>query len=509
MLSIALRSARLSSAGLPLIVKAQPLQALKDDAHAGQKALGVKDGVELARRECAALIGLESLAKALPRLAPLHLCPRGHGALLHDLVGILAREARVHKGQQHLGREDEPPRPVEVGAHLLWVEHQAVYDADKTLEHVVEGDEGIRLGDALGRGVTDVTLMPEGDVVEGYLRVGLDDAREATDLLHRDGVALVGHGRRTLLPLLERFLGLEGVGLLEAADLSRDALAGGRDGREHARQEGMVVAGDDLRGERVDGKTQPLTDVSLDARVDARVAAHRARDRAAGDALPGVDKTVEVTPQFPGPGAKLHAKGHGLGVDAMRAPHAERVFLLKGATPTDPAKCPAILDEDICGLRELVAQGSVAKVRARHAVVDPSTGLGAILRDIRVHVGAHVGEKGDDVVVGYGLYLVYLVLVKGGVLANPGGLLARDADLAQLGMGLAGKDLDFLPDGVLVLEREDVAHLGARVAIDHGIPFMRGAAGQRARAWPYTSGFHHSEPTPRERQRYQTIGVRS
>ena len=44
-----------------------------------------------------------------------------------------------------------------------------------------------------------------------------------------------------------------------------------------------MVAGDDLRGERVDGKPQPLADVSLDARVDARVAAHRTRDRAAGD----------------------------------------------------------------------------------------------------------------------------------------------------------------------------------------------------------------------------------
>ena len=59
---------------------------------------------------------------------------------------------------------------------------------------MVERDEAIGLGDALGRGVRNVTLVPQGDVVEGNLRVGLHDARQAADLLHGDGVALVWHG---------------------------------------------------------------------------------------------------------------------------------------------------------------------------------------------------------------------------------------------------------------------------------------------------------------------------
>ena len=69
--------------------------------------------------------------------------------------------------------------------------------------------------------------------------------------------------------------------------------------------------------------------------------------------------------------------------------------------------------------------------------------------------------------VGHGLDGVDLVLVEVRVLADPGGLLARDADLAHLGVRLTGQDLNLLPDAVLVLQGEDVAHLRTGVAIDH------------------------------------------
>ena len=151
----------------------------------------------------------------------------------------------------------------------------------------------------------------------------------------------------------------------------------------------------------------------------------------------------------------------------MGAADAEGVLLLEGAALADLAELPAVLDEDVGGLDELVAQGGVAEVGGGHAVVDPAGGLGLTGGHVGVDVGAHVGEEGDDVVVGHGLDLVDLLLVEGGVLADPGGLLLGDAALAQLGVGLAGQDLNLLPDGVLVLQREDVSHLGAGVAIDH------------------------------------------
>ena len=120
--------------------------------------------------------------------------PGCHSVLLHNGVRVLAGDARVDEGEQYLGREDEAAGLIEVGHHAGGIQLQAVDNADEALEHVVEGDEAIGLGDALGRGVRNVTLVPQGDVIEGNLGVGLHDARQTADFLHGDGVALVRHG---------------------------------------------------------------------------------------------------------------------------------------------------------------------------------------------------------------------------------------------------------------------------------------------------------------------------
>ena len=52
-------------------------------------------------------------------------------------------------------------------------------------EQVVGEDGGVGEDDALGGGVGDVALVPEGDVLEGGLGVGADDAGEAGDLFAR------------------------------------------------------------------------------------------------------------------------------------------------------------------------------------------------------------------------------------------------------------------------------------------------------------------------------------
>ena len=210
-----------------------------------------------------------------------------------------------------------------------------------------------------------------------------------------------------------------------------------------------------------------LADVLLDERLDGAVGAHRAGDGAKRHVLARIDKTVEVALELPGPGAKLHAKGHGLGVNAVRAANAEGLALLEGAALADLAKLANVLDDEIAGLRELVAEGRVAEVGAGHAVVDPAAGLGVALGHVGVDVAAHVGEEGDDVVVGDSLDGINLLLVELRVRANPGGLLLGDANLAKLGLGLAGQHLNLLPHGVLVLEGEDVAHLRTGIAINH------------------------------------------
>ena len=154
-------------------------------------------------------------------------------------------------------------------------------------------------------------------------------------------------------------------------------------------------------------------------------------------------------------------------MDAVGAANAQGLALFKGAAAADLAQLADVFDNDIGSLDQLIAQGGVAQIGAGHAVVHPAAWLGLALGHLGVDILSHIGEERDNVMVGDGLDGVNLFFVELGVLANPRGLFARDANLAHLGVGLAGEHFDLLPDGVLVLKGEDVSHFGASVAVDH------------------------------------------
>ena len=130
--------------------------------------------------------------------------------------------------------------------------------------------------------------MPKGDVVKGNLCVCLHHARKAADLLHGDGVALMGHSGAALLALAERLFGLEGIGLLQVTDLGCNTLAGGCGGGKNTGEIRMVVTGDNLRGQRIVNQTQVLADVLLDKRVDGAVGSHRTGNGAKGHVLTSI-----------------------------------------------------------------------------------------------------------------------------------------------------------------------------------------------------------------------------
>ena len=156
----------------------------------------------------------------------------------------------------------------------------------------------------------------------------------------------------------------------------------------------------------------------------------------------------------------------------MSAAGTERVALLKGATLANLAELLDVLDDQVAGLGELVAQGRVAQIGAGHAIVNPAAGLGVALGNIGIDVFLHVGQEGNDVVARDFLDLIDLRLLKVGMVADPLGLVFGNTDLAELRLGLAGQNLDLLPNGVLVLEGEDVSHLRAGIAIDHSGSFL-------------------------------------
>ncbi len=103
------------------------------------------------------------------------------------------------------------------------------------------------------------------------------------------------------MALTERLLGLERISLLQIADLGRDALAGGRCSGKHAGEVGVVIAADDLRGQRIVDQAQVLADVLLDKRLDGAVRADSARDGTEGNILAGVLKTIQIALELPGP----------------------------------------------------------------------------------------------------------------------------------------------------------------------------------------------------------------
>lgn len=152
------------------------------------------------------------------------------------------------------------------------------------------------------------------------------------------------------MTLTERLLGLECIGLLQIANLGSDALTGGRGGGKNAGEVGVMIAANNLRGQRVMNQAQVLADILLDKRLDGAVRADSTRDGTEGNILAGVLKTIQITLEFPSPRAELHAEGHRLGVDAMSAAGTERVALLKGATLANLAELLDILDDQVAGL---------------------------------------------------------------------------------------------------------------------------------------------------------------
>ena len=122
---------------------------------------------------------------------------------------------------------------------------------------VVEQDRRVGQDHPLDRGVGDVALVPQRDVLERRNGVAAQHARQARDLLALDRVALVGHRRGALLAGAKGLLGLAHLGALEVADLGRQALQAGAGERDRAEQLGVAVARDDLRGDVLARQPQP------------------------------------------------------------------------------------------------------------------------------------------------------------------------------------------------------------------------------------------------------------
>ena len=117
-------------------------------------------------------------------------------------------------------------------------------------QQIVNERGGVGQDHALGGGVRDVALVPEGDVLEAGLGIAAHHAREAADLLAGHGVALVRHGGGALLLFAEELFRFADFGALQVANLGGDLVQRrGNDG-ERAEVVRVAVALNDLRAKR-------------------------------------------------------------------------------------------------------------------------------------------------------------------------------------------------------------------------------------------------------------------
>ena len=399
------------------------------------------------------LVGSQPLAEIAAFL------PQVLGVALHHLVGLLPVHAGLGQRQQHALGEDQPAEAVEVGLHVLRMDHQLVDQLGEPGQRKVERDGGVGGDHPLDRGVGDVALVPQRHVLQRRDDLGADDASQPRQVLGQHRVALVGHGGGPLLAGGEILLGLAQLGALEVPDLGGQPLHGARDDGEGGEEGGVAVARDHLGRDRLDREPHLSGDMALHPGVDVGEGADRAGDGASGDLPAGGGQPLPVAGELRVMPGELEAEGGGFGMDAVAAADADRHLVLEGPALQGRKQPVQVGKQDVRGLAELHGEAGVQHVRGGHALMHEA-GLGPDML-------GQVGEKREDLVAGLEFDLVDAFDLEGAALANRARRLGRDG--AELGLGVAGMGLDLEPDLVAVRGLPDRGHLRAAVARDHGI----------------------------------------
>ena len=347
---------------------------------------------------------------------------------------------------------------LEVAAHPLRADDEAVHQPREPVEHVVEREKCVGNDDPFRRRMRDVALVPKCDVLEADERMRAHDAREPADALGDDRVALVGHRRRSFLPLPEGLLHLGDLGACQIAHLERKLVERRRGDRERGEELGVAVALEDLRrrGRRLEA--EPLARDALEVGIGRRVRADGARELADAHAVERVRDAGARPVELERPARELDAEGRRLGVHAMRPPHLERAAVLLGARCHDGECAVERGDDQRAGLADLERKRRVDDVGGGEAVVEPAPFFAELLGDgvderrrvvvqCRLDLGDALGRRG-----------LRLLLQR---LRRLGG---HDS---ELGPGRRRRELHLEPRFEPALVRPDPGHRGAGVAGDH------------------------------------------
>jgi hypothetical protein len=122
---------------------------------------------------------------------------------LDDAICLITGDPLLDQGEQHSLAEHQAAGRLEVCQHPIRVDHEPVDKTTELDQHVVKGDRGVGKDHPLCRGMRDVALVPEGDVLQTDLRVAAKQSRHAGHPLRENRVSLVRHRRGALLAFSE------------------------------------------------------------------------------------------------------------------------------------------------------------------------------------------------------------------------------------------------------------------------------------------------------------------
>jgi hypothetical protein len=318
--------------------------------------------------------------------------------------------------------------------------------------------------------VRDVALVPQRDVLEAGQGRPSHDARETADPLGDDGVPLVRHRRRPLLPRAERLGDLGDLRPREVPDLERELVERAREHGQRREQLRVAVALEDLGRRRRRLQPEPLAGDSLDLRVGRGVRPHRAGELS--DPHPGERalQPLAAPGKLEGPHRKFQAERRRLGMHPVRPADHQRGAVLVRTRHDRLQRTVDAGQNQPAGVLDLQRERRVDDVRGRQPVVEPPPERAELLAD-RVHEGRHVVLR-PRLDLGHARRRRNLR-----PLADRACVVRRYR--AELGPRIQGGELDLEPARELVLLRPHRGHGGSGVPGDHLVDRSVGRGRQR------------------------------
>ena len=326
----------------------------------------------------------------------------------------------------------------------------------------VAGEERrVGQGHPFHRAVRDVPFVPERDILEAGAEVAPQQAGQAAQPLRENRVALVRHGRTSLLAGAEGFFGLPELAAGQMADLGAHQLDGGADRGAGPEILGVTVTGDHLR-RRHRLQAERGADVGFDGGIDVRVRPDGTRELADGDRIPGPTHALPVPIGLERPQGELGPERSRLGVHAVGAAGHRDVHELQGPGAQGVDERVEVGQQEIGGAGEGGAQRGVHHVRRGQPVVDVGAGrrADAVLDDV---------DERRHVVVGHPLPFEHVRHedVVDGRRLGPAGRRVLGRHHADGGLRLGRQQLDLEPQPEAGGVGEQRRHVGRRIAGNH------------------------------------------